>query len=64
MYIEKVVAGSTGHYMLIRCDCGVEIKHHMPDWRVLCPICTASIPIGEVASSPPKEDKLIGMSLC
>jgi len=57
MYIEKVVADNTGRYMLIRCDCGMEIKHTFPNWRVECPWCKASMPISDVKSSAPKEDE-------
>jgi ribosomal protein S27E len=55
VYILKVVAGQTGHYMLVKCDCGAEIKHKVPDWRVDCPVCNQSVPIGDVAPTPPKE---------
>lgn len=57
MYIEKVIADHTGHYMLIKCTCGAEIKHYPPKWRVECLKCNTSMPISDVRTSAPKDDK-------
>lgn len=57
MYIEKVIADHTGHYMLVKCPCGASIKHYLPKWRVECPRCNHSIPVSELHISEPKQSK-------
>jgi hypothetical protein len=57
MHIEKVIANHFGHYMVVRCDCGAEIKHYLNKWRVECPKCNTSMPVSELGSSEPKEDE-------
>jgi len=53
MELLNVLSFPDGVYLLVKCKCGVVIKHRKTTFRITCPECNRSLAVSSLKESKP-----------